>query len=139
MSGRQSWGADRSAAVGARYRAALKRLIAGKPSSTQLASPHRINAKNVAIEAGLSRNPLYTTHRDILLEIRKCGAIAKPVRRRVPNGVSQLVDEIKALREEIATVRSENASLLYRLSEANKSLEHARVVHPILARRRTKS
>ena len=52
------------------YRAALERLIQGKATYAKHAGrPVKITPASVAREAGLSRNPLYTTHRTLLSEI----------------------------------------------------------------------
>ncbi len=52
------------------YRAALNRLVEGKATHPTLAGhPVRITPAAVAREARRSRNPLYTTHRDVLDEI----------------------------------------------------------------------
>ena len=53
------------------YRAALDRLLCGKPTHPAFANrPIRITPASVAREAGRSRNPLYSTHRSFLIEIQ---------------------------------------------------------------------
>ena len=60
----------RSDAVARSYRAALARLVRGEGRHADHAGRVvRISPASVAREAGRSRNPLYTTHRDILDEI----------------------------------------------------------------------
>ena len=116
--GRSLRGAKRASNAAALYRSALLRLVDGRPNAKQFAVKQpAINAKNVAIEAGLSRNPLYSTHTDILEEIRTASQ-AKVKKRRAPRQAEDLAKQIQALKNELAIVRSENATLLFQLKEA---------------------
>jgi hypothetical protein len=125
------------------YRAALNRLVAGKATHPSLAGrPVRVTPATVAREARRSRNPLYTTHRDVLEEI----AVAADR----PSAVADLADAVAQLKAELAELRaaarrhaeekrllaSENLLLLHRARVAEERLRdagHAAVVRPISA------
>ena len=63
------------------YRAALARLVRGDGRHPDHAGRVvRITPASVAREAGRSRNPLYTTHRDILDEIEVAAEGPTPMR-----------------------------------------------------------
>ena len=111
------------------YRAALNRLVEGKATHPSLAGrPVRVTPATVAREARRSRNPLYTTHRDILDEI----AVAADR----PSTGSDLADTVARLRAENAELRaatrrhaeekrllaSENLLLLHRARVAEEKL-----------------
>lgn len=117
------------------YRAALNRLVEGKATHPALAGrPVRITPAAVAREARRSRNPLYTTHRDILDEI--------VVAAGQPCVAADLAAVLMRLRAEIAELRTavgrhaqqkrllatENLLLLHRARAAEErlqSLSHA--------------
>lgn len=112
------------------YRAALNRLVEGKATHPSLAGrPVRITPAVVAREARRSRNPLYTTHRDILDEIA--------VAAGQPSLGADLADTVARLRAENAELRtavrrhveekrllaSENLLLLHRVLTAEEKLQ----------------
>jgi hypothetical protein len=109
------------------YRAALERLIAGKATYPDHAGrPVRITPAAVAREAGRSRNPLYTTHRELLAEIE--------VATKGPTPAADLAATIARLEAEIAELRAaarqhaqekralatENLALLHRARAAEE-------------------
>ena len=70
----------RSDAVARSYRAALARLVRGEGRHADHAGRVvRISPASVAREAGRSRNPLYTTHRDILDENEAAEALSDAI------------------------------------------------------------
>lgn len=112
------------------YRAALNRLVEGKATYPSLAGrPVRITPAVVAREARRSRNPLYTTHRDILDEIA--------VAAGQPSLGADLAAAVAGLRAENAELRtavrrhveekrllaSENLLLLHRVLTAEEKLQ----------------
>ena len=112
------------------YRAALNRLIEGKATHLSLAGrPVRITPAVVAREARRSRNPLYTTHRDILDEIAV--AAGQPsLGADLAAAVAQLKGENAELRtavrrhvEEKRLLASENLLLLHRVLTAEEKLQ----------------
>ena len=121
------------------YRAALNRLIEGRATHPSHAGRAvRITPATVAREARRSRNPLYTTHRDIRDEIA-AAAHGPTIATDLGETVAQLEAEIAALR---ATVRryesekrmlaTENLALLHRARTAEEKVAaHALSAHPI--------
>ncbi len=121
------------------YRAALNRLIEGRATHPSHAGRAvRITPATVAREARRSRNPLYTTHRDIRDEIA-AAAHGPTIATDLGETVAQLEAEIDALR---ATVRryesekrmlaTENLALLHRVRTAEEKVAaHALSAHPI--------
>ena len=109
------------------YRAALARLVRGegrRPAGRGM----RITPAAVAREAGRSRNPLYTTHRDILDEITAAAAAPGPG-KDLPGRVAELEAIIAKLREgarrhaeEKRALASENLNLLHRARAAEDRL-----------------
>lgn len=80
----------------------------------------RVTPTSVAREAGLTRNPLYTTHRDVLQQIttsatadRGAGPVTSPL-SELRDEISKLRAEVKSLREDRSRLASENLSLLHR-------------------------
>lgn len=80
----------------------------------------RVTPTAVAREAGLTRNPLYTTHRDVLQQItasttsnRHAGVAMSPL-SALKDEVSKLRAEVKSLRDDRSRLASENLSLLHR-------------------------
>lgn len=120
----------RAGAAGRSYRAALARLARGEGRHPDHAGHIvRITPASVAREAGRSRNPLYTTHRDILDEIEAAGASDMPVRDLAAR-LAELEAELARLRaearrhgEERRELASENLTLLYRARSAEQRLE----------------
>jgi len=112
------------------YRAALNRLVEGKATHPVLAGrPVRITPAAVAREARRSRNPLYTTHRDVLDEIAV--AAGNPsTGADLAATVARLKAENTALRmaarqhaEEKRLLASENLLLLHRAQAAEEKLQ----------------
>lgn len=112
------------------YRAALNRLVGGKATHPALAGRLvRITPAAVAREARRSRNPLYTTHRDILDEITTAAG--------QPYAASDLAATVAQLRTENTELRaaarrhtdekrqlaSENLLLLHRAQVAEEKLQ----------------
>ena len=114
------------------YRAALARLVRGegrRPAGRGM----RITPAAVAREAGRSRNPLYTTHRDILDEITAAAAAPGPG-KDLPGRVAELEAIIAKLREgarrhaeEKRALASENLNLLHRARAAEDRLAASEV------------
>ena len=112
------------------YRAALNRLVEGKATHPVLAGrPVRITPAAVAREARRSRNPLYTTHRDVLDEIA-VAAGSPSTGADLAATVARLKAENAALRtaahrhaEEKRLLASENLLLLHRAQAAEEKLQ----------------
>lgn len=104
-----------------RYRAALSRLVAGKGRHPSHAGqPVRITPAAVAREAGMSRNPLYARHRDVLEEIEIAAAAPAPA-KDLASALERQSEELRALRaavrkheDEKRALATENLSLLHR-------------------------
>lgn len=120
----------RASAAGRSYKAALARLARGEGRHPDHAGRIvRITPASVAREAGRSRNPLYTTHRDILDEIEAASACDIPVRDLAAR-LAELEGELVRLRaearrhgEERRELASENLTLLHRARTAEHRLE----------------
>ena len=114
------------------YRAALDRLLCGKPTHPAFANrPIRITPASVAREAGRSRNPLYSTHRSFLIEIQ-AAANQRSVAGDLSSQISELEDANKELRRAIRRLRTdkrnlatENLALLHRARVAEAKLRPA--------------
>ena len=110
------------------YRAALARLVRGEGRHPDHAGRVvRITPAAVAREAGRSRNPLYTTHRDILDEIEAAAAPGTPTRDLAVR-IAELEAELTRLRaeahrhtEERRELASDNLTLLHRARTAEAS------------------
>ncbi len=113
-----------------RYRAALMRLTEGRGRHPLHAGKSvRITPAAVAREAGMSRNPLYARHRDILEEIEIAARAPAPVK----DMASELERRLGELRELRAAVRkhedekralaTENLSLLHRARAAEDMIK----------------
>ncbi len=108
------------------YRAALARLVRGegrRPAGRGM----RITPAAVAREAGRSRNPLYTTHRDILDEIIAAAAPgpSKDLTARVAELeaiIAELREGARRHAEEKRALASENLNLLHRARAAEDRL-----------------
>ena len=115
----------------AAYRAALRRLEQGRPTHVRPSEGNAtINVATVCVEAGLSRNPLYAQHRDVLEEIhqaavrqreevrakRRTASTSRSMRR---NSADRRAAE---LADQLAKARSENLTLLFRLQQVEDRL-----------------
>ncbi|MFX7934374.1 hypothetical protein ABTK33_20020, partial [Acinetobacter baumannii] len=100
------------------YRAALARLVRGEGRHADHAGRVvKITPTSVAREAGRSRNPLYTSHRDILDEIEAAAGPGTPARDLAAR-IATLETELTHLRadarrhaEERRELASENLTL----------------------------
>lgn len=115
------------------YRAALNRLVEGKATHPTLAGhPVRLTPAAVAREARRSRNPLYTTHRDILDEIVVAagqpsdGADLAATVAQLKAENAELRTALRRHAEEKRLLASENLLLLHRALAAEESLQSAR-------------
>jgi hypothetical protein len=100
----------------AAYRAALRRLEQGRPTHVRPSEGHAaINVAMVCVEAGLSRNPLYAQHRDVLEEIHQASTSRSMRRNSADRRAAELADQL-------AKARSENLTLLFRLQQAEDRL-----------------
>lgn len=115
------------------YRDALDRLLNGTAVHPSHAGRKvRVTPTSVAREAGKSRNPLYSTHVDILGEIAR---LASDERRHgfPPDRIGQLEQEVSQLRSELRKqaverrkLASENLTLMHRARVAEERLEALR-------------
>lgn len=111
------------------YRAALARLVRGEGRHADHAGHVvKITPTSVAREAGRSRNPLYTSHRDILDEIEAAAGPGTPARDLAAR-IATLETELTHLRadawrhaEERRELASENLTLLHRARSAEDRL-----------------
>jgi hypothetical protein len=120
-----------------KYQAALDRLVSGQPEHLTLKAAvssgkgYAINPTNVALEAGMSRDPLYARHSDVLEAIETSGGVSseQPGRKKALRVASdqvrlqELRDEVAALKLDKARLATENLGLLSRLSVANARIE----------------
>jgi hypothetical protein len=105
------------------YRDALDRLVKGVQTHPELKGRRvRVTPTNVAREARRSRNPLYTTHKEILSEITEAAKqpVSKPKPATAEDKIFELREIIKALKAEKRKLASENAELLYRATTAEQ-------------------
>ena len=111
------------------YRAALARLVRGEGRHADHAGRVvKITPTSVAREAGRSRNPLYTSHRDILDETEAAAGPGTPARDLAAR-IATLETELTHLRadarrhaEERRELASENLTLLHRARSAEDRL-----------------
>lgn len=111
------------------YRAALARPVRGEGRHADHAGRVvKITPTSVAREAGRSRNPLYTSHRDILDEIEAAAGPGTPARDLAAR-IATLETELTHLRadarrhaEERRELASENLTLLHRARSAEDRL-----------------
>lgn len=115
------------------YRAALARLVRGEgrhPDHQERIV--RISPASVAREAGKSRNPLYTTHRDILDEIEAALQTPGPSKdlaakiEEMAVEIAQLRSEARRHGEEKRKLATENLALFYRARAAEDKLAISR-------------
>lgn len=111
------------------YRTALARLSRGEGRHPSHAGRViRITPASVAREAGRSRNPLYTTHRDILEEIEIATAACEPTQSlagriaELEATIARLKQEVRRQTHEKRTLASENLLLLHRARTAEDRL-----------------
>jgi hypothetical protein len=111
------------------YRAALERLIQGKATYAKHAGrPVKITPASVAREAGLSRNPLYTTHRTLLSEIEAATQRPTPAADlgatvgKLEAQIGELHADVRRLAKEKRLLATENLGLLHRARQAEDRL-----------------
>src|SRR5215469_4507649 len=111
------------------YRAALERLVQGKATHPKYAGrPIKITPAAVAREAGLSRNPLYTTYRALLSEIEAASQRPTPAANlgatiaRLEAKIAELHEDIRRLATEKQLLATENLALLQRARQAEDRL-----------------
>jgi hypothetical protein len=113
-----------------RYRAALTRLTEGRGRHPLHSGKSvRITPAAVAREAGMSRNPLYATHRDILDEI-EIAAVSPAPAKDLAAQLTARTGELRELREaarkhadEKRALATENLALLHRARAAEDTVE----------------
>jgi hypothetical protein len=82
----------------------------------------------VAREAGLSRNPLYTTHRSLLSEIEAATQRASPASDlagtvvRLEAKIAELHENVRRLTKEKQLLATENLAVLHRARQAEDRL-----------------
>ncbi len=117
----------------ARLREALQRVLAG--TATRVRPGHRLSVSAVCAEAGLSRTAVYKRYPEIIHEIE--GKASEDTQRRVPRARRRELEvraENESLRTQLKASLSENATLLFRLSQATKTLATGGEVIPIRSR-----
>jgi hypothetical protein len=121
---RVSAGNPRQGATGRRWRG----WCAAKGATPTMGHVVKITPTSVAREAGRSRNPLYTSHRDILDEIEAAAGPGTPARDLAAR-IATLETELTHLRadawrhaEERRELASENLTLLHRARSAEDRL-----------------
>lgn len=114
------------------YRAALDRLVRGKPTHpAHIGRAVRITPAAVAREAGRSRNPLYTTHRAILDELAATAERPTPAR-----DLAAVITELKATIADLRERARRHAQEKRALATENLMLLHrARAAEGVLAAR----
>jgi hypothetical protein len=112
-----------------KYRAALDRLVQGKATHPKYAGrPIKITPAAVAREAGLSRNPLYTTHRGLLSEIEAATERPSPASdlaetvARLEARIAELHEDVRRLTQEKQMLAIENLAILHRARQAEDRL-----------------
>lgn len=109
-----------------RLRAALGRLVAGKPRTKSLRkTDYRLTVSMLAREANISRNTIYANHRSFVDELAgQAGRrdVTKPQSRaRNARDDRRLIAE---LRGNVRDLASQNAALLKRAIDAERQAEH---------------
>jgi len=111
------------------YRAALERLVQGKATHAKhTGRAIKITPASVAREAGLSRNPLYTTHRLLLSEIEAARQRPTPAAdlgatvTQLGAQIAQLHADVRRLTTEKRLLATENLGLLHRARQAEDRL-----------------
>jgi hypothetical protein len=120
------------------YLEALERLKLGTPRNTKLQEAlttgkgYTISPSTVALEAGKSRNPLYTTHKDVLERIAisaiPATAPARTIKRvgSKQDRMKELLETIEVLKAEKAMLATQNLALLVRAAKAEEKLNESR-------------
>ena len=104
---------------------ALERLSAEAESSAADQAKCSLNVTMLAREAGVSRNAIYTSHRefvDRLAEIRKDIRIRSQRRPKTEDKVAELLETNRELNLRIRRLTTINASLHVELNEARKRI-----------------
>jgi hypothetical protein len=115
---------ERSAAE---LRAALERLLAGAPTHPDLKESCRISIVCVAKEAGLTPQAVHRRHKGIVAEIANAKAGHKPAKLSKTAELLHISRREQAeLRDKLANVISQNATMLVRATEAENALKAAR-------------
>jgi hypothetical protein len=111
------------------YRAALDRLVQGEATHPKYAGrPTKITPAAVAREAGLSPNPLYTTHRALLNEIEAANKGPSPASdlagtiARLEAKILELHEDVRRLTKEKQLLATENLAVLHRARQAEDRL-----------------
>ena len=111
------------------YRCALERLVEGRATHAKHAGRAiKITPASVAREAGLSRNPLYTTHRTLLSEIEAATQRPTPAAdlgttvARLEAQIVELHADVRRLGTEKRLLATENLGLLHRARQAEDRL-----------------
>lgn len=107
-------------------RAALGRLVAGKPRTKSLRKTgYRLTVAVLAREANVSRNTIYANHRSFVDDLaRQAGgrdAVVPQPRTRNAREDRRLIAE---LRGNVRDLASQNAALLKRAIDAERQAEH---------------
>lgn len=90
------------------YLDALDRLKKGVPNNPELkGKEYKINATNIALESGKSRNPLYHNHKDILDMINDVVLEDKKEEKKVKD-----LSEIESLRQKVKDLEDQNKKLM---------------------------
>lgn len=113
-----------------RYRAALTRLTEGRGRHPlHVGKAVRITPAAVAREAGMSRNPLYVTHRDVLDEIVAAAEAPAPA-KDLSEALAAARSEMRDLRaaaqlhsKEKRALATENLTLLARARAAEDTIK----------------
>jgi hypothetical protein len=104
-----------------KLRDALNRLVNGAPRNAALQERcHQFSVANLAREAGVARNAIYTNHRDIIEALRHA-AQQRVVPSKLENWEDKLAQQravIEILKMEQRRLATENAALLARAIEA---------------------
>jgi AcrR family transcriptional regulator len=102
-----------------KLREALGRVLAG--TAHRVAPGHRISVSSVAKEAGLSRTALYKLYPDIVAEIELAAQQnAAPKVSRARRRELEVRRENDELHARVASLLSQNATLLHRATEAER-------------------
>jgi hypothetical protein len=113
----------RMRATAEKLRAALDRLVRGTPERlASRHSAHRLTVAELAREAGVARNAIYTNHRDILDELgqaRRRGTVPD----RLDTTEQKIAEQRAAIDDmqiQVRQLATENAALLRRAVEAER-------------------
>jgi len=111
------------------YRSALDRLAEGTATHVKHAGRAiKITPAAVAREAGLSRNPLYTTHRNLLSAIAAAARPSAPAAdlgttvARLETQIAELHAMVRRLGTEKRQLATENLGLFHRARQAEDRL-----------------